>query len=97
MPKRFSRDAAETIAVQALTFLASDEERLTRFLALSGLAVGDLRDAASQPDFLREVLVHLLEEEQTLLAFADELAMKPQEIVSAARTLGAMQWERDIP
>ena len=35
------REVAEEIAVAALSFLAADEERLDRFLALSGLSADE--------------------------------------------------------
>ena len=44
-----AREAAEKLAVEALSFLASDPERIGRFLALSGLGPGDLRRIAGEP------------------------------------------------
>ena len=53
----FATDAG----IAALAFLAEDEERLSRFLALSGLGPHNLREAAAQPTFLGAVLEYLAE------------------------------------
>ena len=39
-----------TLALQALAWLASDEERLVRFLNLSGMTPRGLRATATQPE-----------------------------------------------
>jgi N-acetylglucosamine kinase-like BadF-type ATPase len=92
-----SHAASETIAIEALTFLVADPERLGRFLALSGLDGADIRKAAESPDFLTAVMQHLMEDEQRLVDFAAEAHLKPEAVASAARRLGAGAWERDIP
>src|SRR5262245_22298913 len=40
-----TRDSAEMLAIQVLNFLAEDPERLSRFLAFSGIEAQSLRDA----------------------------------------------------
>lgn len=74
---------AEFIAVAALQYLAEDAERLGRFLALTGLAPGEIRQAAKNPDFLAAILQHLASDESLLLAFAHDKALKPEEIARA--------------
>ena len=81
------RESAETIAVQALGFLAADETRLERFLALSGLGPENLREAASGPGFLAAVLDHVAGDESLLLAFAAEQGLDPTEIGRARDVL----------
>ena len=81
-----SREDAERMAIQALGFLAADEERLDRFLALSGLDPGGLRAAAAASGFLAGVLDHLCADEPALLAFAAEARLSP-EAVARARAL----------
>ncbi|MCK5549327.1 MAG: DUF3572 family protein, partial [Hyphomicrobiaceae bacterium] len=39
-------DTAETIAISALAFLAGDEQRLGRFLALTGIGPPELKAQA---------------------------------------------------
>jgi hypothetical protein len=63
-------ESAETIALSALAFLADDGARLGRFLALTGLGPGELRQEARSPRILAAVLGHLLQDESLLLVFA---------------------------
>ena len=81
------REAAEAIAIKALGFLAGDDERLERFLALSGLAADELRAAAAAPGFLPGVLDHVLSDDRLILAFAAELGVDPAEIGRARAAL----------
>lgn len=93
MAQPLPRGEAEGIAIRALAFLGSDEERLARFLSLSGLDIGHLRRAAAEPHFLREVLAYILQDEPSLLDLASEIDVPPERIVAAARVLGAAHWE----
>lgn len=94
-PHERNRVAAEDIAARALAFLAADEDRLTRFAALAGIDLGQIRDIAGQPGFLAAVMEHLMGDEPLLLAFAAEEGVKPEVVVRAAHALGAGPWERD--
>ena len=55
-----AREAAEMLAVQALTFIAEDQERMSGFLAATGLEPGQIRAAAQQEGFFAGVLEHML-------------------------------------
>ena len=91
-----SREAAETLAIQALAFIAAEPERLEGFLGATGLTVDRLRESATAPDFLGGVLEHMLADESLLLAFADSAAIDPA-AVARARSARGGNWERDIP
>lgn len=82
-PSSKPRENAEAVAVAALSFLAADEERLSRFLALSGLDIGHLRAAASEDGFLAGVLAYMVSDEALLLDFAASAGQKPEHIVQA--------------
>ena len=43
------RGAAETLAVQALGFIAEEPQSLSRFLDTSGIAADRIRTAAAEP------------------------------------------------
>ena len=73
----------DVIAIQALTYIASEPERAERFLALSGLVPGDLRAAATDPAFLLGVMDHLVGDEPLLLLFAAEASLSPEAVVAA--------------
>jgi hypothetical protein len=87
MLRNRSGNDAEALAIQALGFLASDGDRLGRFLALTGLGPESLRAAAASPDFLASVLAHVAEDEALLIAFAADAGVAPERIGSAARQL----------
>jgi len=91
-----SREVAEELAIQALTFIADDPERLDRFLSLTGIGAGEIRAAATSPHFLAGVLDHMLGDEGLLIAFADSAGIDPTDIARARASLGG-QWERDLP
>jgi hypothetical protein len=93
---RARREAAERLAVAALTFLASEPEHLGGFLAASGLGPGDIRGAAGNPEFLSGVLDHISGNEPLLIAFAGHAGIDPTEIERARVELGGV-WERDVP
>ncbi len=82
------RETAEQLAVVALSFLATEPDRLSRFLALSGLGPENLRAAAADPGFLCSVLDYLLGDEPLLLAFAADQGQPPKSVAAARRVLG---------
>jgi hypothetical protein len=91
-----SQEAAETLAIQALGFLAEEPERLGAFLSITGIAQEDIRQAAREPGFLAGVLDHMLGDESLLIAFADSAGINPASVAQARRALGG-NWERDLP
>lgn len=64
-------DAAETLALQALGWLVSNEELLPVFLGASGASLADLRGRARDPVFLASVLDFLLMDDAWIVAFCD--------------------------
>jgi hypothetical protein len=78
-----------TVALQALAVSLGDESRALRLLSLTGLTPDDLRHRAAEPDVLVAVLRFLEDHEPDLLAVADTLGVKPQELVAARIALEA--------
>ena len=93
---RVRREAAEALAVAALSFLASEPEHLGGFLAATGVGPDQLRKAARDRSFLSGVLDHFSGNEPLLIAFAQHDGVDPTEIERARATLGGA-WERDLP
>jgi hypothetical protein len=89
--------AANELAVGALGFVAADPEELSRFLALSGIDPAAIRTAAAEPGFLGGVLAYIAGNERTLLAFAAQTGVAPDEIEKARIVLAGVDWERDVP
>jgi hypothetical protein len=85
--KAMNEARASEIAITALGHIASDDEEMGRFLALTGLSAGELRQAAANPGFLMGVLDFYMGHEPSLLKFAEASAIEPQEIVDARQFL----------
>ena len=90
-----AKEAAERLAIQALTFIAQDGERLGRFLAITGIDLSEIRAAAGQPGFLAGVLEHIAEDQRLIESFAAEAGLEPADIDKARHALGSGPWERD--
>lgn len=70
-------EAAEGLAVEALGWIAGQEELLGAFLNASGGAPGDLRARVADPEFLGFVLDFLLADEPALIAFCENRGVAP--------------------
>ena len=71
------REAAETLALEALAWIAGQPERAGAFLGSTGGTAGDLRDRATDPEFLGFVLDFLLADEPALLEFCADTGHPP--------------------
>jgi len=76
-----NRHDASCIALKLLRYLADDDARLERFLALSGMSLGDVKEAADSETFQAGVLDFALSDESLLLAFAANEGLQPKKIV----------------
>jgi hypothetical protein len=99
MPKsrQITREAAEALAIQALTYIAGDPERLGRFLATTGIGPAEIRSAAGEPGFLTGVLEYLASDDRLVTEFAATANIDPGDIAQAHVALGGMPWEREVP
>jgi hypothetical protein len=91
------REVAEIVAVQALSFIAGEPERLGLFLAETGIGPETLRTAVAEPHFLASVLDFVMRDDATVKAFADASKLHPTNIAAARQVLGDPHWERDVP
>ena len=96
-PVHNSREVAEIVAVQALSFIAGEPERLGLFLAESGIGPETLRHSAADPRFLASVLDFVMRDDATVKAFASVSQLHPTNIAAAHQALNDPQWERDVP
>jgi hypothetical protein len=80
-------DAAETQAIAILGFLASDPERLGRFLTLTGVDPGDIRRLMKEQGFWQAIFDHLFDDESLLLAYCAEQQIQPASIVRIRNSL----------
>lgn len=82
-----AREAAETLAVEALGFVAGDPVLLPRFLGITGIEAASIRRAAAEPGFLAGVLRFLLDHEPTLAAFCASRGRPPEAVARAVAAL----------
>ena len=76
------------MAIQALTFIAEEPDRLARFLDVTGIAPAQIRAAARERGFLAGVLEHMLGDESLLIAFASSAGIDPAEVARGRAALG---------
>lgn len=69
------QEAAETLALQALTWLAADDELFPVFLGATGASAADIAADAGKPAFLGSVLDFLLSDDAWVTAFCDAASL----------------------
>lgn len=87
-PQETNPDAA-TLGLHALAWALSDSARAARLLALTGLEAGELRARAGDPALLAAVIGFLEGHEADLVACAQGLGVKPEQLVRAGAELEA--------
>jgi len=83
----YTRDSAETLALQALGWLASNDDLLPTFLASTGTSEDDLRARATDPLFLGAVLDFLMMDDAWVMAFCDGISLPYDRIMQARAAL----------
>jgi hypothetical protein len=97
-PKIHKRIPVDPVALAAagLGFIAADDERLQRFLALTGIDPAAIRAAAAEPGFALAVLDFIGEDDATTLAFAAENGLSGEDVAAARQKLaGPADWAGD--
>ena len=74
---------AEALALAALAATLTDERRAQRFLDLTGLEVAELRARAGERSLLSALLGFLEAHEPDLLAVAQAIGAKPENLIQA--------------
>lgn len=70
-------EQAEILALQALTFLSSDDDRITRFLTITGIIPTELSNMAQDSASLGAILDYILGWEPLLMEFAQSQEIDP--------------------
>ncbi|WP_353960785.1 DUF3572 domain-containing protein [uncultured Novosphingobium sp.] len=79
----------QTLALNALGWIVIDDDRAGHFLALTGLTPDELRASLGYPSTLAAVLEYLCGHEPDLIAAAEALGCRPQDLVAARERLTA--------
>ncbi len=88
-------EAAQVVALQALGWIAANDEVFPQFLAASGANLTDLRARAIDPVFLASVLDFLLQDDRWVIAFCDaegQAYLAPQAARAALPGGDRMEW-----
>ena len=86
-----NRDAAETIALQAIAHIISDEWLQNAFLNQSGLDEASLRARIQELDVHCAALDFLMQNDEWLLKFAESLDLNPEFIARARHELAPLE------
>ncbi len=81
------QEQAEMVGIQALGWLAGQEERMNRFLAISGVDINNLKQNAADPEFLGAVLDFVLSEDAAVRAFCDAFGLNYTDPMEARQSL----------
>lgn len=81
------QESAETIALQALGWLAGNEDLMPVFLGATGASVNELANSANDPAFLGSVLDFLVMDDAWVMAFCDAMNLPYEAPMQARRAL----------
>lgn len=82
-----SQETAETIALQALAWLAGNENLLPVFLGSSGAVGADLRARAKDADFLGSILDFVMQDDAWVTSFCDTAGLSYEQPMLARAAL----------
>ncbi len=80
----YTRESAETLALEALGWLAGNDDLMPVFLGATGASEADLKTQASDPEFLGAVMDFLMMDDAWVIAFCDSVQI-PYDRIMAAR------------
>lgn len=86
-----SREDAEVIGLQVLSFIASDPGQLERFTSTTGVSVEDLRQRAGSVEVSLACLGEILNNEPDLLMFCANANIEPDNVRLAEAVLEGIQ------
>lgn len=81
------QDRAETIAMQALGWIAASDDLMGVFLGSTGSSVDDVRTHAGDPEFLASVLDFLTMDDAWVVGFCDQAGLPYDSVMQARAAL----------
>ena len=81
------REAAETLALDVLGWIAAEQDLLARFMNASGTRAGDLAARAGDADFLAAVMDFLMSEDAWARRYGEARAIAPETLQAARAAL----------
>jgi hypothetical protein len=86
LPEQTPNDP-HALALAALAATLTDERRARRFLDLTGIGTGELREKVGEPALLSALLAFLEAHEPDLLSVSEQIGIQPDMLVAARRAL----------
>lgn len=83
----YSQESAETLALQALAWLAGNEDLLPVFLSSTGVNEAEVRARATDPVFLGAVLDFLMMDDAWVVGFCDPHKVQYDHVMLARQAL----------
>lgn len=83
----------DSLAADALLFLAADHDRLASFLGTTGFDPVTLRQSATDPSFVNGLLDYVMSDDALLVEFASHLKRAPTLVAEAIRRRRTSQME----
>ena len=75
---RYTPEKAEFLALQAVSFLASDDDRIGRFMSISGMSPDSLMQTIGDTTVLAGVLDYILSDDSLLIEFSEFAEIAPE-------------------
>ncbi|MDG1995857.1 MAG: DUF3572 family protein [Emcibacteraceae bacterium] len=93
-----NHERAEIIAINALSFIAENENYLSGYLKLSGMSLDyvkeSMKNEASMKNILASVIDYMLQNEKCLLDYAENYEIDPNDVVKSRINFpGAMPFQ----
>ena len=82
-----NKDKATSYAIDALLWLADNQQSLEMFLNASGANADDLRERAQDPEFLIFVLDFFMTSDELITTLSEDLKISPEKLYIARSTL----------
>lgn len=79
---------AYIVGLKAITYIMSEEDLLSRFIALSGIGENEISERLQDQYFLSACLDFLLNNEKDLISFCDDSNISPKDPQEAVHILG---------
>jgi hypothetical protein len=83
----YTTESAETLALQALGWLAANDDLMPAFLDATGASESDLKGQAADPAFLGAVLDFIMMDDTWVVAFCDTVSVPYERLMMARAVL----------
>lgn len=83
----YTAESAETLGLQALAWLAANDDLMPVFLGATGASEADVKSQAADPAFLGAVLDFIMMDDAWVVAFCDTVTLSYERVMMARAVL----------